>query len=384
MTRRAVAAWTCAALLAGCATTGPVPVDSHWLDAEFRHSPGLVTVTAPDLFRLGTDLELQLQDPALRAGLKDVRLRRMLDLIFGGDRKGFAYRAGHTTVAADTWRDRAGDCLSLTVLAYSMAKTLGMSVVMQEVRTPAIFGRSGELDVVNQHVNVLLTGARSDFAMADPWGYDVVIDFEPDYATARRGTPLTEPGILARYYNNIAVEHMARGDARMAYAHFKAAIVADPGYVSPYGNLAVLYRRHGHEQHAEALLRHAVALGGDSDVALHELHRLLGDQGRTGEAAQVRRRLEVRQASDPYYWISRALGSLADKDPGRAVAALERARELAPTFPEVHRYLAAAYMQAGNLKKAREEVERMESLGASTYKVALLRRKLDHAERPPQ
>lgn len=371
-------------LVAGCATTAPAPAGTHWRDAEFQHSPDLVTVTAQDLFRLGPDLEQRLQGSGVRDTFRDVRLRRMLDLIFGGDRKAFAYRAGHTTVAAETWRDRAGDCLSLTVLAYSMAKTLGMNVVMQEVRTPAIFGRSGELDVVNQHVNVLLTGARSDFVVADPWGHDVVIDFEPDFATARRGTPLTEPGILARYYNNVAVEHMARGEARMAYAHFKAAIGADPGYVSPYGNLAVLYRRHGHEQHAEALLRHAVALGGSSDVALHELHRLLRDHGRAAEAAQVRRQLEARQARDPYYWMSRALGSLADKDPGRAIAELERARELAPTFPEVHRYLAAAHMQAGNLKRAREEVARMESLGASTSKVALLRRQLDQAERPAQ
>lgn len=386
MSLRTLAALITAAVLAlaGCAATAPAPAATPWLDAQFQHDPALVKVTAQDLFRLDDDLEQRLKEPAVREVFKDQRLRRVVDLILGEERKGFAYRAGHTTVAAQTWHDRAGDCLSLTVLTYAVARRLGMTAVMQEVQTPAVFGRSGQLDVVNQHVNVLLPSARSDFLASDPWGHDVVLDFEPDFATARRGTQLTEPGILARYYNNVAVEYMSRGDSRMAYAHFKAAIQADPAYVSPYGNLAVLYRRAGHEQQAENLLRHAVALGGMSDVALHELHRLLRDQGRAQEAAQVQRKLEARQSADPYYWMSRALRSLADKDPQGAISSLNRAKDLAPTFEEVHRYLATAYLQAGNPQKAREEVARMEHLGGALNKVALLRRKLDQADRSRQ
>jgi Flp pilus assembly protein TadD len=386
MSIRPLLALIAAAMLAGCATIepAPVPVATPWLDSQFHYDPSLVTVSASDLFRLDADLEKRLEDPSVHELFKDVRLRRIIDLIFGADRKGFAYRAGHSTVAADTWRDRAGDCLSLTVLTYAVANKLGMSAVMQEVQTPAVFGRAGQLDVVNQHVNVLLPSARSDFVVSDPWGHDVILDFEPDFATARRGTALTEPGILARFYNNVAVEHMARGESHLAYAYFKAAIFSEPGYVSPYGNLAVLYRRGGYEKQAESLLRFAVALGGTSDVALHELHRLLRDQGRTAEAAEVQRKLEARQASDPYYWMSRALQSMAEKDPRRAITSLNRAEELAPTFSEIHRYLATAYLQSGNPQKAREEVVLLEHLGGALNKVALLRRKLDRIESAPQ
>jgi hypothetical protein len=386
MSIRLFVALATAAFLAACASTAPATVaaSTPWLDAEFHHDPALVRVTADDLFRLDPGLDKMLEEPNVREVFKDVRLRRIIDLIFGADRKGFAYRAGHSTVAADTWRDRAGDCLSLTVLTYSIAKKLGMAAAMQEVQTPAIFGRSGELDVVNQHVNVLLPSARSDFMASDPWGHDVVLDFEPDHATARRGVQLTEPGILARFYNNVAVENMARGESRVAYAHFKAAILADPGYVSPYGNLAVLYRRTGHEQQAENLLRYAVSLGGTSDVALHELHRLLLDQGRTGEASDVRRQLESRQSADPYYWMSVALKDIAEKQPRRAISALRRAGDLAPTFSEIHRYLATAYLQAGDVQKARDEVVLMEHTGGALNKVALLRRKIDSLQAAPQ
>jgi Tfp pilus assembly protein PilF len=370
-----------ASLLAGCATTSTsmAPSQLPWLDQDFHYDAALVAVAPKDLFKLDDDLQRKLDDPAWRSAPLGQRLKRLMGLIFGADGKGFAYRAGHSTVAADTWRDRRGDCLSLTVLTYSVARTLGMNAMMQEVETPAIYGRAGELDEVNQHVNVLLPHLRSDL-MVESMAHDVVLDFEPDFQAPRRGTALTEGGIVARYYNNVAVENMARGDHARAYAYFKAAIASEPGYVSPYGNLAVLYRRIGHEKEAEALLRHAVSLGGTSDVALHELHRLLADQGRSAEAQEVARQLEARQFSDPYHWISLGLKDLIDNEPRRAIDHLERARDIAPSFAEVHRYLAIAYARTGNTLKAHEEVDLMASAGGPINKVALLKRKLEKLE----
>jgi len=67
----------------------------------------------------------------------------------------------------------------------------------------------------------------------------------------------------------------AQGDLTWAYAHFKAAILADPGYSPSYSNLAQLYERRGLLQNAEQLLLHAVALNEDADIALRSLHQLL-------------------------------------------------------------------------------------------------------------
>jgi Tfp pilus assembly protein PilF len=370
-----------ASLLVGCASTSTsmAPSQLPWLDQDFRYDPALVAVAPNDLFKLDDELQRRLDDPSWRSAPLGQRLKRLMGLIFGSDGKGFAYRAGHSTVAAQTWRDRRGDCLSLTVLTYSVARTLGMNALMQEVQTPVIYGRAGELDEVNEHVNVLLPHLRSDL-MVESMAHDVVLDFEPDFQAPRRGTALTEGGIVARYYNNVAVENMARGEYPRAYAYFKAAVAAEPGYVSPYGNLAVLYRRIGHEREAETLLRHAVSLGGTSDVALHELHRLLADEGRTAEAQEVARQLEARQVSDPYHWISLGLEDLLDNQPGRAIDHLERARDIAPTFAEVHRYLAIAYARTGNIVKAHEEVDLMANAGGPMNKVALLRRKLEKLE----
>ncbi|HEY8049973.1 MAG TPA: tetratricopeptide repeat protein [Ramlibacter sp.] len=383
MSIRTIAIPLAAILLAGCAsapsTQDPVP----WLDSQYQYDPALVTVGPQELFKLDAGLQAKLDEPAVRNVPLGLKLKRIIDTIFDKDRKGFSYRAGHSTVAAQTWRNRSGDCLSLTVLTYSVARTLGMSPVMQEVQTPAVFGREGQFDVVNQHVNVLFPHIRGDL-MAESMDHEVVIDFEPDFAAPRRGIPLTEAGIVARYYNNVAVENMAAGNLRAAYAYFKAALQSEPSYVSPYGNLAVLYRRSGHDEEAERLLRYAIGLGGNADVAFHELHRLLQDHGRVREAGEIERKLEARQAQDPYHWIGLGLAAIEKNDMRRAVDDLEHANDIAPGFAEVHRYLAIAYARSGDIPKARQELAQLENMGGQFNKIALLRRKLDRLEHSSQ
>jgi tetratricopeptide (TPR) repeat protein len=381
MNRRALVAVAAVLALAGCATglpeTDGAVARVAWLDRDFAYDPAAVKVQREDLFRLDPELQAKLAEPAMRDATSSSRMRRLLTTIFGPDLKAFAYVAGNTTTAGETWRNRKGDCLSLTVLTYSVARALGMPARMQEVQTPAIFDRRGELDVVNQHVNVMFM--RSHFDLLEEFnGRDLVVDFEPDFASGRRGTLLTEDGILARYYNNVAVENMAAGRPQVAYAHFRAAIAADAGYVSAYSNLAVLYRRAGRDTEAEQLLRHALAMPGigNPDVALHELHRLLVDQRRMTEARQLERLLEARRSEDPYYWTGLGLKFLQDGDARRAVNALEKARDLAPRFSEVHRYLAVAYTSAGKPKKAEEELATLASLGTGLDKISMLRRKL--------
>jgi Tfp pilus assembly protein PilF len=182
--------------------------------------------------------------------------------------------------------------------------------------------------------------------------------------------------VVARYYNNIAAEHLANGRRELAYAHFKAAIQADPGYAASYGNLAVLYRDAGMAVEAEQLLRTAVALGEASDVPLHTLHQLLTEQGRTVEATRLAQVLQAGRERDPYHWIGLGLRHLDDGDVRGAIGALEHARDLASGFDEIHRYLAVAYARAGESRKARDELAVVASLTGDNRMVSKLKRKI--------
>jgi len=173
------------------------------------------------------------------------------------------------------------------------------------------------------------------------------------------------------------VEYLAQGDLTLAYAHFKAAILADVGYSPTYGNLAQLYKRRGLLQSAERLLLHAIALNDDADIALRSLHQLLVSQGRESEALKYAEILRARQEKDPYYWLGAGLDHLQRGNYSKAVDALEHAQDLTTGFQEVHRYLAIAYWRAGKQVQAKNQLSLLASLMPDDSALTALRRKID-------
>ena len=365
MLLKALSIADCFIVLAGCAAVPPAPLPAHvlWQDQAFGYDAALVSVSKRDLFRLDTGLVSKLQDPSIQNSSAQYRLHHLESILFGPKAKDFPYSWGHSTVAAETWRRKSGDCLSLTVLSYSLAKALDMSVQMQEVRVPVVFDRRGNVEFLNRHVNVFIRSVGDLYLVAGSMRPgDVIIDFQPQVASRREGSALSEDGILARFYNNLAAEYLVRGDLTLAYAHFKAAVLADPGYSPSYSNLAQLYIRKGFLQSAEQLLLHTIALNDDADIALRSLHQLLVSQGRESEALKYREILQARQQKDPYYWLGVGLHHLEEGNYQKAVDALERAQDLTRGFQEVHRYLAVAYWRAGNPIHAMNQLSVLASL----------------------
>jgi Tfp pilus assembly protein PilF len=378
MFHRALSIALCVLGLAACAGAPEQASVSQlpWRDAAFGYDAALVSVSREELFRLDPELLAKVRARALEDFSTEQRFKYLMATVFGPDGRRFAYAAGHSTTAAETWRRQRGDCLSLTVLTYSVARALKLSAQMQEVQTPVLYDRRAALDFVNQHVNVLFRRARRA-PLEDAQFHDVIVDFEPDLASAKAGVPLSEDAILARYHNNIAAEHLAQGHPTLAYAYFKAAILADPAYAASYSNLAVLYRDAGLVAEAEQLLRHALVLSDPPDVPLHALHQLLLEQGRDAEARYYEGLLQARQARDPYYWIGLGLRYLQEGDFRQAMGALERAQDMSSGFAEVHRYLALAYWRAGDAVRANEQLSRLESLAGHDATVSALRRKIN-------
>ena len=379
---RALLSLACCLLLniGGCAVSNlPQPSDSGfpWHDREFDYRPGIVTVTKDDLFRLPPDLRAVLQTPEFRQLRFEQRLDRLMTLVFGPPPRHFNYATGHSSIAAVTWKLKRGDCLSLSVLTYAMGRAMDMSPQIQEVDVPAIFDRRGDLDVVNQHVNVIFHNVRREMANFQNEAQDLIVDFEPEYGSNRKGRTLDENSVLARHYNNLGVDYLASGNATEAYAHFKSAILADPAYAASYTNLATLYRRASLQKDAETLLLSAVALSEPPDVALHSLVALMEDTGRPEEAQLYARRLKARERHDPYFWIGLGILHLKSGEDRKAVDDLEHALEMSNGFGDVHRYLAIAYWRVGNKARAQQQIDALARLDEADPAVSLLRKKLD-------
>ncbi|MEO8103957.1 MAG: hypothetical protein ABI790_15645 [Betaproteobacteria bacterium] len=382
----------CLLALAGCVGTpiapAVMPGQDMWRDQAFHFQPAPMPVGREQLFALDAELLATLQRSGMKEASTQKRVDYLLTLLFGPELKSFPYVGGDSRIAAETWRLRRGDCLSLSILAYSMAKELNLPVQLQEVRVPQYFNRHGRLDFVERHVNVLIRNeARLHLKNGTMTSGNVVIDFEPQTGWLRAGTALTENGVLARYYNNIAADYFSQENLTPAYAWFKAAIFADPGFSSSYSNLAHLYKRKDLVDGTEQLLRHAIALNADDETPVRSLHQLLISQGRDAEAEKYAAMLRARQEKDPYYWIGLGLDHLRAANYPGAVGALERAESLTTGFDEVHRYLAIAYWRSGDQAKAKKQLAVLKALtrpgepGAAETSLAALSRKIS---RPPR
>ena len=184
----------------------------------------MVKVSAASLFALDPEVVQSLRSaPELAGADPAARRRYLLTILFGPEMKAFAYAGGHSTTAAETWRNQRGDCLSLSVLSIALARMLNLQAQLQEVHVPASFDRRGRIDFLNAHVNVLLRadGPLHIAGRGQPT-HDVLIDFEPRIGSRQRGTPLNDAAVLARFLNNVASQQLALDNDRLAYAHFKA------------------------------------------------------------------------------------------------------------------------------------------------------------------
>jgi tetratricopeptide (TPR) repeat protein len=367
----------CGCMLGGCASTpgATVSLGLLWQDAAFEYQPELVTETRETVFALDPEL---VQSLRLGEGLPTrVRLERLLAQLYTRDGIRLSYTSGHTTGAMQTWRNKRGDCLSLTILAYAAAKSLRIDAHMQDVPVPSVVDRRDGVDFVNSHVNVFVNNVSEVSLNGYLYGAGgFVIDFEPQPGSRRAGNWLTENAILARYYNNRATEFMVAKDRVRAYAYYRAAIAAAPDYAPAYANLAHLYGGNGLPDNAEQLLLHAISLGGPSYAPLRAMQQLLESQGRAVDAKQFADLLKRRQDEDPYHWLGLGLAALNAGRHGAAITALERAASLTSGFEEVHYHLGLAYWRNGQHEAAGKQLATLEAINKRDPGVAVLSKKL--------
>jgi len=167
-----------------------------------------------------------------------------------------------------------------------------------------------------------------------------------EYETAMR----LSPPFPELYYNRGDLRS-AQGDAPGALADFGYVLEIDPGYVDAYINRVAILIETGHQAAARHDLTAGLAVAPGDPHLLCLLARLELEEGHHAEAgaaadAAVRAGDGVAEA-----WATRAAIAFELGDPGRAVADLTRAIELAPD-PAVLFNRAIAHQALGNWASA--------------------------------
>ncbi len=288
------------------------------------------------------------------------RSKAMIRHIFSYARDDLLYDSSATRTVSETLAAGKANCLSLSILAYSMAQALGLDAVFQDVDIPEYWTSELNTTWLNGHVNVRLRQSSTPQKHSGTilLGHDVVIDFDPQILRQHfRSKVISKDRATAMFYNNKAAEQQNLQHYAQAYQYYQAAITADPEFAVSWANLAVLYRQHGLLELAEQLYLHSLLLAPDSPNTMANLAILYQLTDRENLAVPLLQQVSKVRLSNPYYYVMLGNEALRRQDTSAAINQFQQALKLDRKNHEAYFSLAKSYYLAGNTVQAQRYLQ---------------------------
>lgn len=341
------------------ATASPLARDAGHVDLE-----------QVDMLAVSPEMRAFIDKSVDRDARQSERLAQLLLAVVGGDRFALAYD-DTTGTAAETFRDRRGNCLAFTSMFIAMARDLGMEASYQEVEIPPDWMVSGESFLINQHVNALVEVRSALSRVVDFNSYDTIVDVEND------SVPISDARARAHYFNNIGVERLLAGDVALAYANLRQSVAEDPTFSSPWVNLGNLHRREGYPDYAEVAYREALEHDRDNLVAMSNLAALYRQQDRTDAAEYYLSRVRMHRMGNPFYRYRLAENAYDGGDYKAAIKNLRTAIRQKDDEDRFYFLLSLSYLMTGEQEKAERSMEEAREVAADNESRQRYNRKLD-------
>ena len=352
--------------LLGCQSTEHTisPPNKILNDSQFKQQN---IETKAQVFALSDETKASLEQAVRPLLTTKATVKTLLHYIFKPEYESLNYLSGATFTAEETFTQKNANCLSLSIMAHSMAKHLGLETQFQQVFIPEYWASESGFSLLTGHVNLkIIEPVRNKYSQAetifDASG-DLLIDFNPMTLRKRfRSEVISDDLILAMFYNNKGAAAMIERQDDLAYSYFTAAIKVAPQYSSSFGNLGVLYRLRNQYDLAEEAYNHALLLSPDNNTAKGNLALLYDLTERSNKARKLRIALERARSKNPYYSIALGNEALAQADYTSATRWFKKSIRLDKRIHESYFGLAKAYFLQGELSKAQIELQRAEKL----------------------
>ncbi len=350
--------------LFACQTTqAPLPTEVSsgkqlYLDNSFITSEPYVIETEKDIFSLD-DAMLEVVNTKLKNN-KHIKMRSqiLLDHIFNKENIALSYDGNANVTAKQAFHNRKANCISLTIMAYALAKEAGLNVNFQQINVPEYWVRNGQYNQLTGHINLLVQEDISPGSQVI-WGQDTLqIDFDPGAAKKTLSKQIIEKNtVLAMFYNNKGANALVVKNYPLAYQYLKQATLNDEKFSAAWGNLAILYKLNGYESEAETVYRHAINLKRDNLTALSNLALLMYSQDRVDEAIEIEQYIEKIRIKNPYYHAVLADEAFYNGDFILAEQHYKNAIELDKNEHEFYFGLAKVYYMQQNLMLAKRSMK---------------------------
>lgn len=353
----AVLALAGAAGLAGCAAEVVAPPRTDVFDdAAFK--PPAVKIDPQEAMAL-TPTMRRFAENEMAAEIRSKGLRNgLIDALYTKGRLQLDYDSEVTRTAGEAFDARRGNCMSLVLMTAAFARHFNLPVRFNSVYIEENWTRANNIFFVAGHVNIslarpLATQRATVFGEPDL----LTIDFlPPDEARGHRSRAVDESTIVAMFLNNRAAEALTVGKVDEAYWWARAAIMTDSRWLSAYNTLAVLYRRKGLGDRAEATLRLVLEREPLNVQAMSNLILVLSDAGRQEEAQKYANQLAQIQPVPPYKFFDEGVAAMKAGEFATARQFFRKEVARAAYVPEFHFWLGLANWGLGDVQTARGEI----------------------------
>ncbi len=334
-------------------------VDDLYLDQEFPTYKKYIIETEEDIFLL--DEQMRLMVKTKLKPIHDPRMRsvKLLKHIFDQENVALAYSSGANVSAREAYHNQQANCLSLTIMAYSLAREANLNVDFQDVSIPEYWVRDGQHNMLSGHVNLLITKVKNPSHLLLIGNNTLTIDFDP--VISKKLFPskvINKKTVLAMYYSNKGGQALFDNDLDKAYAYFKAATKIDPNFSPAWGNLGVLYRKIKHDDYAMVNYRHAIALDNKNYNTMSNMSLMLNEQGKLDQVKRIQKILHRKRHENPYYHALLADEAEYRGDHSKALKHYRRAILLANNVHEFHFGMAKIYYAMNDHQRAEKSLKK--------------------------
>lgn len=274
--------------------------------------------------------------------------------------KDFSYENLSDTPASQTFQDKTANCLSLSIMTYSVARYLGFEVTFQMVNIPEYWEWHDSTGLVARHVNLLLK-RKSVPGVFDALNNEIEIDFFSPGSSRRYGARKIEiPTVIAMYYNNKGAQALLAGSHDTAYAYFRAALVKDPSLNMALSNLALLYAMNNKLEWSKQAYRQALRGDPDDMVAASGLAAVYKLTGEMEKAERLLDGIRERRNNNPYYLYVRGEEAYSSGEWGKSIEFFKKSISLRPDIDLFYFGLAKSYFQMGEYELAERYMRQAE------------------------
>ena len=347
-----------ALLLSGCQSTALyINPDAHFLDQHFPGFEKIALETEADVFEIGDEAKLFVDQSLTRADLSKNRIEALANSIFFHSEMNLLYSGSANTTASQTFENKAANCLSLVIMAYGMADHANINVKFQQVDIPELWVRRDGNKLLNRHVNLRLYQTdKRNIVMYHVNSYQ--LDFDRRAQSMRLPVKeITKQNVLARFYNNKGADALIKGKSLKAYAYFRKAIETENTLDGAWTNLGILYKRNKHLKASENAYLQAIAINSSNLAALENLSFIYKLTQREQQAKIITAKIHKQRLSNAFYHYMLGNTAYQRQQWKQAIKHYKQAIRLNKRQNNFYFSIAKSYSQLGDVESSKRYIK---------------------------